>query len=138
MPQFCDVALPVPVEACFTYRLNGVEPVVGGRVLVPFRNLRLPGVVTAVHDLAPSVETKNVLQILDATPVLDPGLMRLGAWVSRYYLAPLGEVFRAMLPLSAEMKRGRAFRITPAGLAALHESAQSGSSRRSKRSADEQ
>jgi primosomal protein N' (replication factor Y) len=138
MPQFCDVALPVPVDACFTYRVNGVQPVVGGRVLVPFRNLRLSGVVTALHDLAPPVETKNVLQILDAAPVLDAGLMRLGEWISRYYLAPLGEVYRTMLPLSAEMKRGRAFRITPTGMAALHESAQGGSSRRSKKFADEQ
>jgi primosomal protein N' (replication factor Y) len=31
--------------------------------------------------------------------------MRLGKWISDYYLAPLGEVFRTMLPLSAEFKR---------------------------------
>ena len=138
MPQFCDVALPVPLETCFTYRLNGAEPVVGGRVLVPFRNLRLPGVVTALHDRAPSVEAKHVLEILDAAPVLDPELMRLGEWISHYYLAPLGEVFRTMLPLGAEVKRARAFRITEAGWTALHESAERGSSRRSKKSADEQ
>jgi len=138
MPQFCDVALPVPLETCFTYRLNGAEPVVGGRVLVPFRNLRLSGVVTALHDRAPSVAAKNVLKILDAAPVLDPELMRLGEWISHYYLAPLGEVFRTMLPLGAEVKRARAFRITEAGWAALHQSAERGSSRRSKKSADEQ
>ncbi len=138
MPQFCDVALPVPLETCFTYRLNGAEPVVGGRVLVPFRNLRLPGVVTALHDRTPSVEAKHVLEILDAAPVLDAELMRLGEWISHYYLAPLGEVFRTMLPLGAEVKRARAFRITEAGWAALHQSAERGSSRRSKRSADEQ
>ena len=138
MPQFCDVALPVPLEMCFTYRLNGAEPVVGGRVLVPFRNLRLPGVVTALHDRAPSVQTKNVIQILDLHPVLDPELMRLAEWISHYYLAPLGEVFRTMLPLGAEVKRARIFRITETGRAALHESAEQGSSRRSKKNVDEQ
>ena len=138
MPQFCDVALPVPLDTCFTYRVNGVEPVVGGRVLVPFRNLRLAGVVTALHDRSPSVEAKQVLNILDTAPVLDPELMRLGEWISQYYLAPLGEVFRSMLPLGAEVKRARVLRITDAGLAALHKSAEVGSSRRSKRSADEQ
>jgi primosomal protein N' (replication factor Y) len=138
MPSFCDVALPVPLETCFTYRLNGAEPVIGGRVLVPFRNLRLPGVVTALHDRAPSVEAKHVLEILDTAPVLDPELMRLGEWISHYYLAPLGEVFRTMLPLGAEVKRARTFRITEAGWAALHQSAEQGSSRRSKKSADEQ
>jgi len=138
MPQFCDVALPVPLETCFTYRLNGTEPVIGGRVLVPFRNLRLPGVVTALHDRAPSVEAKNILEILDAVPVLDPELMLLGKWISHYYLAPLGEVFRTMLPLGAEVKRARAFSITEAGWRALHQSAERGSSRRSKKSTDEQ
>jgi len=138
MPTFCDVALPVPLGTCFTYRLNGTQPVVGGRVLVPFRNVRLAGVVTALHDRAPSVEAKNVLDILDAAPVLDPELMRLGEWISHYYLAPLGEVFRTMLPLGAEVKQARAFRITEAGWKVLHESAERGSSRRSKKSADEQ
>jgi primosomal protein N' (replication factor Y) len=138
MPQFCDVALPVPLETCFTYRLNGAEPVIGGRVLVPFRNLRLPGVVTELHDRAPSVEAKHVLEILDAAPVLDPELMRMGEWISHYYLAPLGEVFRSMLPLAAEVKRARALRLTEAGWAALHESAERGSSRRSKKTSDEQ
>ncbi|HEX4663612.1 MAG TPA: hypothetical protein VH196_04420, partial [Terriglobales bacterium] len=54
MPDFCDVALPVPLEMTFTYRVNGQTPVVGGRVLVPFRTSRLPGVVTALHDRPPS------------------------------------------------------------------------------------
>src|SRR5919197_939495 len=138
MPSFCDVALPVPLGTCFTYRLNGAEPVVGGRVLVPFRKLRLPGIVTALHDRAPSVEAKDVLEVLDADPVLDPELMRLAEWISQYYLAPLGEVFHTMLPLSAEVKRARAVRITEAGWAALHESADRGSSRRTRRSTDEQ
>ena len=138
MHQFCDVALPVPLETCFTYRLNGAEPVVGARVLVPFRNLRLPGVVTALHDHAPAVKAKNVFEILDPNPVLDCELMRLAEWISHYYLAPLGEVFRTMLPLGAELKRARSLRITEAGWTALHESAERGSSRRSKRSADEQ
>ncbi|MBV9610758.1 MAG: primosomal protein N' [Acidobacteria bacterium] len=138
MARYCDVALPVSLETNFTYRVNGTEPVVGGRVLVPFRNLRLSGVVIAVHDTAPSVATKDVLQVLDEAPVLDSELLRLAEWISNYYIAPLGEVFRTMLPLGAEFKRVREYRITHAGWAALHESAQSGTSRRSQKSEDEQ
>jgi primosomal protein N' (replication factor Y) len=139
VPQFCDVALPVPLETCFTYRLNGVEPPIGGRVLVPFRNLRLPGIVTDLHDHAPSVGAKNVIQILDkSSPVISAELMRVAKWISHYYLAPLGEVFRTMLPLSTEVKRARVFRITDAGWRALHEGAECGSSRRSKKGSDDQ
>ncbi|HXE90095.1 MAG TPA: primosomal protein N' [Terriglobales bacterium] len=141
MPSFCDVALPVPLDITFTYRLAGdgrMPPVVGGRVLVPFRSQRLAGVVTALHDKPPSVEAKTVIDVLDAEPVLDADLLRLADWIAGYYLAPLGEVFRTMLPLAAEVKREIVWNITEAGLAALHESAERGSSARSRRTPDEQ
>src|ERR1051325_10212421 len=102
MPLFCDVALPVPLEQTFTYSVNGHQPVVGGRVLVPFRTERLPGIVTALHDNKPSIATKELHSVLDAEPVLDEHLLRLGEWIAGYYIAPIGEVLRSMLPLSAE------------------------------------
>ncbi|MBI2682177.1 MAG: primosomal protein N' [Acidobacteriales bacterium] len=138
MPAFCDVALPVPLEIAFTYAVGETAPVVGGRVLVPFRAKRLVGIVTRLHDTAPSVKAKPILTVMDTAPVLDDGLLGLGQWIADYYLAPPGEVFRSMLPLVAEVKRGTAYSITETGLAALHDSANIGSSRRSKRSAEEQ
>ncbi len=121
MPSYCDVALPVPLESTFTYRLDGRQAVVGGRVLVPFRDKRLTGIVTALHDREPSANTKTVLNVLDAAPVLDSGLIKLGEWIAQYYLAPLGEVFRTMLPLAAEFQHARGYRITDKGQAALRE-----------------
>ena len=82
-----------------------MQPVVGGRVLVPFRQQRMSGIVTALHDRKPKVKTKNVISVLDSAPVLDEQLIRLGQWIADYYLAPVGEVFRTMLPLGAEFKR---------------------------------
>jgi primosomal protein N' (replication factor Y) len=126
MPEFCDVALPVPLEANFTYRLDGVMPVIGGRVIVPFREQRLPGIVVALHDNPPRMAAKNVLTVLDVSPVLDPELMKLGQWIADYYVAPLGEVFRAMLPLGAEFRRARGYRLTDRGLEVLHQAATKG------------
>ncbi|HEU4416132.1 MAG TPA: DEAD/DEAH box helicase, partial [Candidatus Angelobacter sp.] len=138
MPTFCDVALPVPLDMAFTYKVGDHVPVVGGRVLVPFRAERLSGVVTALHDRAPSMQAKTVLQVLDSEPVLDEGLMKLGLWISQYYLAPIGDVFRTMLPLAAEIKKAKLYRITETGYEALHASATVGSSRRSKQDIDTQ
>jgi primosomal protein N' (replication factor Y) (superfamily II helicase) len=138
MPTFCDVALPVPLDMVFTYRIGDQQPIAGGRVLVPFRNERLSGVVTALHDREPSMQAKTVLQVLDSEPVLDPKLMELARWISHYYLAPLGEVVRTMLPLGAEIKKAKVYRITETGHEALHASATSGSSRRSKQEIDAQ
>ena len=138
MPDFCDVALPVPLEMTFTYRVNGQTPVVGGRVLVPFRTSRLPGVVTALHDRLPSMEAKTVHSVLDSEPLIDAHLMRLAEWISNYYIAPIGEVLRAMLPLQAEVRRDWSYAITETGRKALYDSAQLGNSGRSKRPVTEQ
>ena len=139
MPEFCDVALPVPLDMVFTYRVaDDAIPVVGGRVLVPFRERRMTGIVVELHDRKPSVKTKTILTVLDASPVLDEQLLRLGRWIADYYLAPLGEVFRTMLPLNAEFKRTIAYRITAEGRMALHLAGMLGSSARSRRTPEEQ
>src|ERR1039458_3457436 len=140
MAEFCDVALPVPLDAVFTYRIpEGMQPVAGGRVLVPFRQQRLSGVVTKLHDRKPAIKTiKDLVSVLDPAPVLDEQLLRLGKWIADYYLAPLGEVFRTMLPLGAEFKHAIAYRITKEGQLALHLAGMSGSSARSRRTPEEQ
>ena len=123
----------------FSYHVpDGMEPAVGGRVLVPFRQQRMSGIVVDLHDRKPSVQTKNVVSVLDPAPVLDEQLMRLGKWIADYYLAPLGEVFRTMLPLSAEFKRSIRYRITDQGQLALHLGSTTGSPGRSRRTPEEQ
>jgi primosomal protein N' (replication factor Y) len=139
MLEFCDVALPVPLDTAFTYQVpDGMEPVIGGRVLVPFRQQRMSGIVVALHDRKPSLQTKNVISVLDAVAVLDESLIRLGQWIASYYLAPVGEVFRTMLPLSAEFKRTILYRITDAGHMALHLAGTAGSSTRARKSPEDQ
>ncbi|NYF90773.1 primosomal protein N' [Tunturiibacter empetritectus] len=144
MPQFCDVALPVPLDQVFTYSVNGSMsgngPVVGARVLVPFSGQRLMGVVVRVHEDAPAedFEIKPVQQVLDEAALLPAELMKLAAWIASYYVAPLGEVLRGMLPLAAEVKRHFSYRIAEAGRKMLYEGAMKGSSRRSKLTVEEQ
>ena len=139
MPEFCDVALPVPLDMVFTYRVPAdVAPIVGGRVLVPFRQQRMTGIVVELHDRKPAVTTKNIMSVLDPAPVLDELLLRLARWIADYYLAPLGEVCRTMLPLMAEFKRAIGYRITEHGQTALHLAGMSGSSARSQRTPEEQ
>jgi primosomal protein N' (replication factor Y) len=139
MSLFCDIAVPVPLDTVFTYSIpEDLRPVIGGRVLVPFREQRLSGIVTELHDRKPAVKTKNVLSVLDAAPVLDEQLLQLGKWISSYYLAPLGEVFRTMLPLNAEFKRTIGYRITEQGHNILYEAGTTGSSLRSHKTPDEQ
>ena len=139
MSIFCDVVLPVPLDRAFTYKLKVEDdPPVGGRVVVPFRNEKLIGVVTRLHDEAPPVEARPIEAVLDQEPILNGELMELAAWIAQYYVAPLGEVLRSMLPLMAEVRRSTSYRISEIGQAILLDGAQQGSSRRSRLTADEQ
>ena len=117
MPAYCEVALPVPLDHTFTYGVQlGQDPQRGARVIAPFRNEKLIGVVTAIDAKPPvDVEVKYLEAVLDEEPLLSDHLLELAEWTAQYYLAPLGEVLRAMLPLTAEVRRTVYYRITDLG-----------------------
>src|SRR6202140_580602 len=119
--SFCNVALPVPLRNTFTYAIPEglrarVQP--GSRVLVPFRKKSLVGVVVELAETPPA-ETKirEVAKVLDLVPALTPKLVELAHWIAGYYLAPIGEVFRAMLPPVTELTARRLGELTDAGRA---------------------
>jgi primosomal protein N' (replication factor Y) len=118
-PRFCEVALPVPLRSAFTYaipQLWNSSELIGSRVLVPFRNRPMVGVVTRTDvPPPPGIKTKEIVELLDPIPALSSKLIELAAWVSRYYVAPLGETLRAMLPPLAELRQNREYKITPLG-----------------------
>ncbi len=118
MPAYCEVALPVPLDHTFTYEVRqGQRPQRGARVIVPFRNEKMIGVVTATDAPPPAadLEVRYLEAVLDEEPLLNEHLLGLAEWIAQYYLAPLGEVLRAMLPLTAEVRRTVYYRITDLG-----------------------
>jgi primosomal protein N' (replication factor Y) len=124
-PRYCEVALPVPLRSTFTYAvpasLDG-EPLVGRRVVVPFGRRAMIGVGLAESDRPPDIpRVKEIAQMMDSVPALPPKLLELGHWISRYYLAPVGEAFRAMLPPEIELRHDREYSLTDAGSAYLRE-----------------
>ena len=122
--NYCEVALPVPLRSLFTYaipdRLAG-SICAGSRVLVPFRNRAMAGVVVELSSRRPDPErVKNVREIadvLDPIPALSAKLLELGRWIGGYYVAPPGEIFRAMLPPQVDLRHERELLLTDAGRA---------------------
>ncbi len=128
--RYLEVVLPVPLRSAFTYAVptsfNG-EELVGRRVLVPFRNRAMVGVGLAVSNNAPNTKRiKEIAELLDRVPALPPKLIELGQWISRYYLAPIGEAFRAMLPPEIELRHHREYWLTDEGRAYLEDLATNG------------
>jgi len=124
---FCNVALPIPLRNTFTYAIpdamrDSVQP--GSRVLVPFRNKSLVGVVVECVQHAPlGTKIREITKLMDFLPALTPKLIELARWIAGYYLAPVGEVFRAMLPPVTELRTERQIVLTDSGRAAAEKEA---------------
>jgi primosomal protein N' (replication factor Y) (superfamily II helicase) len=125
--RFCEVALSVPLRSTFTYAVPAAlhgEPLVGRRVVVPFRNRAMVGVVLAESSSAPQLTgkkpaIKEIAEVMDRVAALPPKLIELGHWISRYYLAPVGETFRGLLPPEIELRHEREYSLTDEGHAWL-------------------
>jgi len=118
----CNVALAVPLRTTFTYKVPDrltaeIQP--GSRVVVPFRKKSLVGVVTEWAEQAPpDTKIREIQESLDPLPALTPNLLKLGQWIASYYVAPIGEVYRAMLPPLIELRAQQTIVLTEAGRAA--------------------
>lgn len=100
---FVNVAIPVPLDTLFQYSLSGVEQEkakVGCRVLVPFGNKKLVGIIIERSNVTTTELTKikDILSICDNEPILSFETLVLAKWLSNFYLYPIGEVLSCMLP----------------------------------------
>ena len=100
--HYVDVILPLPLEGTFTYSVpeSMVAQVrMGVRVLVPLgRSKTYTAMAVRLHSEKPEFETRPIIQIIDAEPVLIEQQLRLWQWISTYYMSPIGDVFKAALP----------------------------------------
>ena len=107
-PNIARVALPVPLDKQFDYLVkHDQQPVIGGRVKVPFGRQQLVGIVMALTDSSdfPLNQLKPIQSVLDQEPLWGPGLFKLLTWASQYYQYPLGDSLANAMP--ALLRKGR-------------------------------
>lgn len=101
MSQYVQVALPVPVFKTFTYAVpeawRDLE-LIGMRVSVPFGRRTLTGVVVEERATTDLEKVRELLDLLDNEPLFTPEMLRFADWMSHYYVSPLGETLRSMMP----------------------------------------
>ena len=103
----------------FTYQTPGS---LAGRLLpghlvwIPFRGRRLQGVVLRLSDAAPDFQTREIISLVWAQPVLNAAQLALAHWISQQTLAPLIESLRLMLPAGLS-QRGRTVFVRTAAVA---------------------
>ena len=109
--MFVDVILPLPLDGVFTYSVPTSEEgrvKVGARVLVPFgRNKTYVGIMSHIQNQSPEgYQTKDILQVMDFSPILLDSQLKLWQWISDYYMSPIGEVYKAALPSGLKAEDG--------------------------------
>lgn len=102
MPRVVDVALALPLFRTFSYLPpgDGVEVAPGSRVVVPFRNRREVGVALGTREVPEGERAwKRIVAVPDPDPAVGPALLATAQWISSHYVAPMGVVLRAALPV---------------------------------------
>ena len=81
---------------------------VGQRIRVPLgRGSRtITGYCTALEHRASSRRLKDIIEIIDASSLLSPALLRLTKWMSEYYMCEWGRVLEGVLPAAVRGQAG--------------------------------
>ena len=109
--KYADILLPVPLEGFFTYavpeRLRE-QIAFGMRVLVNFGPKKTyVGIVVRFHDEEPKgYNTKEIIDIADKQPMLLDKQLQLWQWIAEYYLAPIGDIYKAAMPAGLKAEDG--------------------------------
>jgi primosomal protein N' (replication factor Y) len=105
---YASVAVPLPIAKALDYLVPpslDLRALPGVRVRVSVGRRKVTGVLVERHDRAPissEIKLKPLSAAIDLAPVVPPELIALAKFVSEYYLAPIGEVYRALLPSGLE------------------------------------
>ncbi|UCE19618.1 MAG: primosomal protein N' [Gemmatimonadota bacterium] len=102
-----DVALPRPVEGVYTYcvpRKWEKRVGLGCRVLVPVRKKYTTGFVVKAWRGKNGNSLREIVDIIDETPLFDTVQLRLTKWIAEYYLCSWGEVLKAAGPAGLHLE----------------------------------
>ncbi|MGH7913110.1 MAG: hypothetical protein ACREPW_00475, partial [Candidatus Binataceae bacterium] len=85
----------------------------GHRVIVPLRSRHLTGIVTEVSD---GLETgagalKPILELPESRPLYDRAHLGLIEFMASYYMVPLGDAMRSVVPAAGRIESRKVFRL---------------------------
>lgn len=108
---YVDVIVPLPLDDLFTYSVpqsleSGAR--IGVRVLVPWgKSKRYTALVARVHGEEPQgYAVREIMEVLDDQPILLERQLRLWRWIAEYYMAALGDIYKAALPAGLKAEDG--------------------------------
>ena len=101
-----EIILPLAIADTYTYSVPDAMacPEAGMRVLVPLGKKTITGLVYRLNPensaatVNSSYKIRDIIEVLDSSPIVLPSQLELWRWIAEYYLCTLGEVMTAALP----------------------------------------
>ncbi|HPE99108.1 MAG TPA: primosomal protein N' [Bacteroidales bacterium] len=117
--MFAEIILPLPLKGYFTYQIPDhlkVQVEIGMRVVVNFGAKKFfTGIVARITDQKPGEEMniKEISDVLDVFPVVNPLQLQFWEWMSSYYMCPQGDVMNAAIPAGLKIESNTIYVIHP-------------------------
>lgn len=107
--KFAEIIVPLPLAQSYTYSVpdemaHALQ--VGMRVIVHFGARQFyTGIILEIHDRKPDYDKiKPISAILDDKPTLLPSQLQLWQFISSYYQASFGDIYKAALPSALKIE----------------------------------
>ncbi|MCL1827467.1 MAG: primosomal protein N' [Candidatus Cloacimonetes bacterium] len=98
MPLY-EVSVPLKLNKSLGYQHHHPLPP-GIRVIVSVGRSLYTGIVIQQIEPEAGIRYKNILEVVDDTPVMPTNMLQLAMWMSDYYKTALGVIIDTMLPLA--------------------------------------
>jgi len=86
---------------------------VGILVEIPFHGRKIEGIIVNIKRSSNIFKLKEILKIIDSSPVVDNVHIKLAEWISDYYLSPLGKTLfeNIVPPAKRTIKKGGDYHV---------------------------
>ena len=96
-------------DRTFSYRVPEklqTKVAIGKRVLVPFQKRELEGFILNIN-VEVNYEVKEIIDVIDESPVLNKELLELGQFIQKKTLCNLISAYQTMLPTALKAKKSK-------------------------------
>ena len=99
--MYISVIFDLPIEKEFTYKVNDRHAKIlkqYARIIAPFKNAKKKGVAYKLNVAKPDFDTKEIIDVIDETPLINNNALDLANWMKQHYVCTLGQAVFTMLP----------------------------------------
>jgi len=116
MTSILKIAIPCPLRLTFDYRTKNAMTTYtkGARVKVPFGSREVIGIIVEVKKYDSNTSPlKDIIELIDDSPLIPKELLALTNWLSDYYHHPIGDCFQTVLPKKLRLGDKAEFKTEP-------------------------